>query len=102
MRTKLLTSSATLRLTFDGPLFFSPMSICFTIASRPSVLRRGLTYSVVVGTILVAINQGDAILGGNLSAVHLLKVGLTFTVPFMVSTLSSVSAIRERENVRNA
>ena len=78
------------------------MSTFLSIALRPTIVRRGLTYSVVVGSILVAINQGDAILGGDLSTVHYLKMGLTYVVPFAVSTLSSVSAIRDREVVRNS
>lgn len=78
------------------------MSTFIAIASRFSVLRRGLTCSVIVGTALVAINQGDVIFNRNLAITQLLKIELTYMVPFFVSTLSSVLAIRGREDVRNA
>ncbi len=64
------------------------------LAKRWSVVKRGLGYSVVVGSILVLINQGDDILSGELTHSHIVKIGLTFIVPFAVSTLSSVGAMR--------
>ena len=60
--------------------------------SRP-VVRRALGYAVVVGVVLIVINQGDSLLRGELDPTHLLKMGLTVMVPYMVSTLSSVQAI---------
>lgn len=50
----------------------------------------------VVGTILTAINHGDAILAGQLTAERLVRIALTFLVPYAVSTTSSVAAIRIR------
>ena len=64
------------------------------LASSPSVVRRGLLYAVVVGSLLIAINHGDAILAGDFSSGRLLKMGLTVLVPYSVSTLSSVAALR--------
>jgi hypothetical protein len=64
------------------------------LACSPSVVRRGLLYAVVVGSLLIAINHGDAILAGDLSSGRLLKMGLTVLVPYSVSTLSSVAALR--------
>ena len=64
------------------------------VASQRSVVRRALAYAVVVGGILIAINHGDAILAGDVSGARLLKMGLTAMVPYAVSTLSSVSAMR--------
>jgi hypothetical protein len=61
------------------------------------VVRRALAYAVVVGGILIAINHGDAILAGDVSGARLLKMGLTAMVPYAVSTLSSVSAMRGLE-----
>ena len=49
---------------------------------------------MVVGTILVAINHGDAIIRGDLSMGRLLRIALTVMVPYCVSTYSSVSALR--------
>ncbi|MFQ6113470.1 MAG: nitrate/nitrite transporter NrtS [bacterium] len=59
------------------------------IASEPSVLRRALGYAVVVGAILIIINHWDTILPGELKPILLIKTGLTITVPYLVSTLSS-------------
>ena len=64
------------------------------LAFRADVVRRALLFAVVVGVILIAINHGDAILAGTLSRGQLLKMGLTVLVPYTVSTLSSVSALR--------
>jgi hypothetical protein len=61
--------------------------------SRP-VVRRALGYGVIVGAVLIAINHGDAILRGDVSSFRLLKMGLTTLVPYTVSTLSSVQAMR--------
>lgn len=58
------------------------------------VVRRALGYAVIVGALLIAINHGDAIVRGDLDPVRLFKMGLTVLVPFMVSTLSSVQAMR--------
>jgi len=62
---------------------------------RGSVVRRGLKFATVVGAILITINHGDAILAGELTWVNYVKMGLTVVVPYVVSVLSSVSAIVE-------
>jgi len=66
------------------------------LASSPSVVKRALGYAIVVGAVLITINHGDAILKGELSRGRILKMALTVLVPYVVSTLSSVSAMRER------
>jgi hypothetical protein len=58
-------------------------------------VRRALGYAVVVGSVLIGINHGDALLRGELGRVRLLKMGLTLLVPYVVSTLSSVQAMRQ-------
>jgi hypothetical protein len=65
------------------------------VAFQPSVLRRGLLSATVVGSVLVGINHGDAILRGDVDGPRLLKIALTILVPYLVSTFSSVEAIRE-------
>ncbi len=62
-------------------------------ASWP-VVRRALGYAVIVGALLIAINHGDAIVRGDLDPLRLFKMVLTVLVPYMVSTLSSVQAMR--------
>ena len=64
------------------------------LALSPGVVRRALTYAVVVGAVLIAINHGDALLRGEVSAERWWKMGLTVLVPYTVSTLSSVGALR--------
>lgn len=65
------------------------------IAEEPAVVRRSMKYAVVVGAILITINHGSALLQGSLTGARLLQMGLTMIVPYLVSTASSVSAIRE-------
>ena len=67
------------------------------VARRPSVVRRALKYAIVVGAILITINHGQAIRRGDVTLSRLLQMGLTVMVPYMVSTSSSVSAMRDRE-----
>ena len=69
-----------------------------SLALRPSVVRRGLGYACVVGAVLIGINHGDAIVSGDMDPTRLFKMGLTALVPYAVSTLSSVSALRSAGN----
>lgn len=64
------------------------------VATSGPVVRRASMYLVVVGGILIAINHGDALVRGDLDGVRIAKMMLTPIVPYVVSTLSSVSAIR--------
>lgn len=64
------------------------------VAFSGPVVRRALGYAVVVGAVLVSINHGDAILQGDVDSGRLWKMGLTVLVPYAVSTLSSVQALR--------
>jgi hypothetical protein len=65
----------------------------FRTAARRDVVLRGFRISAVVGTALVAINQGDHILAGTLSATAVWKIPLTYLVPYLISTDASVAAI---------
>lgn len=53
------------------------------------VPRRSLTVALIVGAILNLINQGDALLGN--SDISLVKMALTFVVPYCVATYGAVS-----------
>lgn len=66
-------------------------------ALRKDVVLRSLKVSIMIGTLLVAINQGDALLSGNLAAELYWKVPLTYAVPYLVSTYASVAAIMSRQ-----
>lgn len=50
---------------------------------------------LVVGAILITINHGDAILRGDVDGARFARILLTLAVPYVVSTVSSVAAIRE-------
>ena len=66
------------------------------LAREPAVVRRALRSMAVVAPVLIAINHGDALLHGELGVVRVLKIALTMVVPYMVSTTSSVAALRGR------
>ena len=51
---------------------------------------------MVVGGILILINHGDRLVAGEVDARRVLKMLLTPLVPYGVSTLSSVGALRTR------
>lgn len=71
------------------------------LASERSVVRRAAMMSVIVGTILTVINQGDILLNGGFGGRQLLKMGLTYLVPYCVSTISSVGASRHLMRQKN-
>jgi hypothetical protein len=66
------------------------------LASSASVVRRAAAVAAVVGTILIAINHGDALLRGDLTVGRGLRIILTVMVPYCVSTFSSVAAMQEQ------
>ncbi|HEX5717995.1 MAG TPA: nitrate/nitrite transporter NrtS [Thermoanaerobaculia bacterium] len=70
-----------LQLAFSGP-----------------VRRRAVRIMLVVGAILITINHGDAILRGEVDGARFARILLTLAVPYVVSTVSSVAAMREMRN----
>ena len=60
------------------------------LAFSGGVPRYSLIASIVVGTILNLINQGDALLAGG--GIDLVKCGLTYVVPYCVATYGAVYA----------
>jgi hypothetical protein len=59
------------------------------------MLRRSLWTSLVVGTILVAINQGNVLLGGDYPASLAWKIPLTYLVPFCVASWGALINSRQ-------
>jgi len=53
------------------------------------VPRRSFTVTLIVGTILNLINQGDALFSGR--PINWLKLVLTFIVPYCVATYGAVA-----------
>lgn len=69
------------------------------VATRRTVVVRALTVAAVVGTLLALINHGDYMISGYLSFSVMVKIGVTYLVPYGVSTYSSVGAIRTQESL---
>lgn len=63
------------------------------LALRRDIVLRGLRISALVGTILVAINQGNYIVAGIIPVDAIWKIPLTYLVPYLVSTYASVAAL---------
>ena len=54
------------------------------------MVQRSLLISLVVGTLLTAINQGNLIVQGEIAASLAWKVPLTYLVPYCVATTGAV------------
>lgn len=68
------------------------------IACRRSIVMRGLKYGAVVGSILILINHGNAIVEGTVDSTRIVQMILTVLVPYCVSTASSVGAVMEHHH----
>jgi hypothetical protein len=58
------------------------------------MLRRSTATALVVGTILVVINQGAVLVGATLGSKLLWQIPLTYAVPFCVATWGALSSSR--------
>jgi hypothetical protein len=67
-----------------------------------ATVRRAVTVAMIVGPILTLINQYDAIASGSFGTKFFFKMGLTFLVPYSVSSYSSVMALRAAQRSRSA
>ena len=65
------------------------------LAAHPATVRRALITATIVGAVLILINHGAAIMTGNLTRARVIQMCLTVIVPYVVSTVSSVSTRRE-------
>lgn len=73
---------------------------CTLLRSR--LLMRSFLTALVVGSILTAINQGNAILAGDIKSELAWKVPLTYCVPFCVATWGALINSRPRPKSRGA
>jgi hypothetical protein len=71
-------------------------------ARQPTVVRRAAKVAMVVGTILILINHGDALWRGDIDLTRGVKMLTTVFVPYMVSTYSVVDAIRNANRAAEA
>ena len=69
----------------------------FYIAFRKDVFLRAFKMALIVGIILAIINHGDHIFLGTMTLINWTKILITFCVPFCVSTVSSVLAIKKEQ-----
>lgn len=60
------------------------------------MLRTSMLTALLVGTVLVAINQGTAIARDGLTGDIAWRVALTYLVPFCVATWGSLAGSRRR------
>lgn len=72
----------------------SPGAPWFAVAREPAIVGRALRVAAVVGTLLVAINYTDRFLSGSLGSLDWLKMGITYLVPYGVSTYTAVEMRR--------
>lgn len=77
------------------PSFKSAVISWLRLARHPATVKRALLTALIVGFILIAINNGPAILSGQLTRTRIIQMCLTVLVPYIVSTVSSVSTRRE-------
>ena len=61
------------------------------IATSKSVISRAIKVSLVVGTLLNLINQGDSLFHLNFENLHILKLCLTYLVPYSVTTYTATA-----------
>ena len=65
---------------------------CFWCALRHKpMLKRSLIASLVVGTALTALNQGDLLISGAWNNAMYWKIPLTYCVPFVVATYGALT-----------
>ena len=63
------------------------------LATSQPVMRRSARVALVVGSVLVAINYGDRLIVGEVGGSDLVRILLTYCVPYCVSTYAAVSAL---------
>ncbi len=73
----------------DGPHGPSFMQVLF----HPTAVRRAIKVALLIGTLLILINQADILLAGTLPP--LWKIILTYLVPYGVSSYSTAALLRE-------
>ena len=61
------------------------------IAISKTIVIKALKVSLLVGTALNLINQGDLLLVFNFEQIHIVKFFLTYLVPYIVTTYTATS-----------
>ena len=61
------------------------------IASSPTVIQKATKVSLLVGSVLNLINQGDVLVTLVYENIHILKLLFTYLVPFSVTTYTATT-----------
>lgn len=72
------------------------MNSWFRLAFSGQVVKRSCKIAVIVGTILVLINHGDVLMKGLPDHTVLIKILLTYLVPYSVATYAAVDATKHK------
>jgi hypothetical protein len=82
--------SATLRIELVLMIERMNLRRWLILAAHPATVRRAGLTSLLVGTVLVTINHGPAIIAAQLTSERIFQMLLTYLVPYLVSTTSSI------------
>ncbi|HVB10763.1 MAG TPA: nitrate/nitrite transporter NrtS [Bacillota bacterium] len=63
---------------------------------QPPLVRNGVKVAAAVGSLLTLINQGDVLARGVITPLVLVKIVLTYMVPYAVATYGALSVNRAR------
>ena len=74
----------------------NPPKTTLQLAMSWPVVKRGLLCALIVGSVLCAINHGDCLISGHFGWPCFAKSAITAIVPYMVSVVSSVHALRHQ------
>ena len=67
-----------------------------SLATSKQVAKNAFKIALIVGTLLALINYGDKLLTQHMVGADWLKLGLTYFVPYAVSTFSAVKALQNQ------
>lgn len=71
-------------------------ALCFRCSlQNRRLIRRSLLVAMIVGTVLVAINQGNRLIAGEAGPDLYWKIPLTYAVPYIVATVGALLNTRE-------
>ena len=73
------------------------MNLFFKHATSKVCILRSVKVALVVGTVIALINHYDAILSQTLGLITLVKILVTYVVPYSVSTFSSAMQAKHME-----
>ena len=74
----------------------TPVPSFLSLCADSDIIVRSTKTSLLIGTILAVINHGDKFISGELDSPLLLKIALTYLVPYGVSTFAVVQTLRRK------